>query len=131
MAVALAPHGISVTTVAPGFVDTERQQAKLSSADGDAARAQSSFGRVGTVEEIAAAIDYLTSPDAQWTAGVILYQTARPTFAPDPRPSRCFAQLLHRRAGDTGPGGVVPTRIITARTCSSASRNRARRPTTR
>lgn len=72
MALALAPHGISVTTVAPGFVGTERQEAKLRSADGDAVRAQSPFGRVGTPEEVAAAILYLTSREAQWASGAIL-----------------------------------------------------------
>jgi len=72
MAVALAPHGISVATVAPGFIGTERQEAKLAGDDGDALRAQSPFGRVGTAEEVAAAIVYLTSPDAQWASGAVL-----------------------------------------------------------
>ena len=72
MAVALAPHGISVVSVAPGFVSTERQREKLSGASGEAVRAQSPFGRVGTPEEVAAAVLYLTSPDAQWASGAIL-----------------------------------------------------------
>jgi NAD(P)-dependent dehydrogenase (short-subunit alcohol dehydrogenase family) len=72
MAVALAPYGISVATVAPGFVGTERQQDTLGGSRGDAVRAQSPFGRVGTPEEVAAAIVYLTSPEAQWTSGAIL-----------------------------------------------------------
>lgn len=72
MAVALAPHGISVVSVAPGFVSTERQQEKLSGDSGDAVRAQSPFGRVGTPEEVAAAVLYLTSPEAQWASGAIL-----------------------------------------------------------
>lgn len=72
LAVALAPHEISVATVAPGFVGTERQEAKLEGAGGDAVRAQSPFGRVGTPEEVAAAIVYLTSPGAQWASGAIL-----------------------------------------------------------
>jgi 3-oxoacyl-[acyl-carrier protein] reductase len=72
IALSLAPHGIAVSTVAPGFVATERQEAKLSGAIGDAIRAQSPFGRVGTPEEIAAAILYLASPDAVWASGTIL-----------------------------------------------------------
>lgn len=72
MAVALAPHGIAVATVAPGFIGTERQQAKLESTEGDAVRAQSPFGRVGTAEEVAAAIVYLASADAQWASGAVL-----------------------------------------------------------
>lgn len=72
MAVALAPHGIAVASVAPGFVATERQQGRLEGADGAALRAQSPFGRVGTAEEVAEAICYLTAPGAQWASGTIL-----------------------------------------------------------
>lgn len=70
--VALAPHGISVTSVAPGFVATPRQLSKLDGAEGDALRAQSPFGRVGTPEEIAAAVFWLASPEAAWSSGTIL-----------------------------------------------------------
>lgn len=72
MAVALAPHRVSVATVAPGFISTERQESKLDGEHGDALRAQSPFGRVGTAEEIAAAVVYLTSADAQWASGAVL-----------------------------------------------------------
>jgi NAD(P)-dependent dehydrogenase (short-subunit alcohol dehydrogenase family) len=72
LAVALAPHGISVTSVAPGFVATERQADKLTGNSGDALRAQSPFGRVGTPEEIAAAVFWLASPEAAWSSGAIL-----------------------------------------------------------
>ncbi|HUG50659.1 MAG TPA: SDR family oxidoreductase [Terrimesophilobacter sp.] len=72
LAVALAPHSISVTSVAPGFVATARQRAKLDGAEGDALRAQSPFGRVGTPEEIASAVFWLASPEAAWSSGAIL-----------------------------------------------------------
>ncbi|GAA2486246.1 hypothetical protein Ahu01nite_013890 [Winogradskya humida] len=72
MAVALAPHGISVTSVAPGFVATERQAAKLAGDGGDAVRGQSPFGRVGTPEEVAAAIVHLADPASAWASGAIL-----------------------------------------------------------
>ncbi|MFD9700151.1 SDR family NAD(P)-dependent oxidoreductase [Lentzea sp. NPDC059081] len=71
-AVALAPHRISVTSVAPGFIATERQAAKLAGAEGDAVRDQSPFGRVGTPEEIAAAVVHLASPEAAWSSGAVL-----------------------------------------------------------
>ena len=64
--------GIAVASVAPGFVATERQQDRLDGADGEALRAQSPFGRVGTAEEVAEAICYLTSPGAQWASGTVL-----------------------------------------------------------
>lgn len=72
MAVALAPYGISVTSVAPGFVATERQQPKLDGPAGEALRAESPFGRVGTAAEVAAAVRYLASPDAVWASGTVL-----------------------------------------------------------
>jgi NAD(P)-dependent dehydrogenase (short-subunit alcohol dehydrogenase family) len=72
IALSLAPHDIAVSTVAPGFVATERQTAKLAGAAGDAIRSQSPFGRVGTPEEVAAAVLYLASPDATWASGTIL-----------------------------------------------------------
>lgn len=72
LAVALAPHGISVTSVAPGFVATPRQVAKLEGSEGDSLRAQSPFGRVGNPEEIAAAVYWLASPEAAWSSGTIL-----------------------------------------------------------
>lgn len=72
MAVELAPHGISVTSVAPGFVDTERQQDKLAGPERDALLGQSPFGRVGTPEEVAAAVLHLSSPEAMWSSGAVL-----------------------------------------------------------
>lgn len=72
LAVALAPHDISVTSVAPGFVATPRQLSKLDGIEGDDLRAQSPFGRVGTADEIAAAVVWLASPEAAWSSGTIL-----------------------------------------------------------
>ncbi|SEB35749.1 SDR family NAD(P)-dependent oxidoreductase [Microbacterium hydrocarbonoxydans] len=72
MALTLAPHGISVTSVAPGMVATERQTAKLKGETGDSIRGQSPFGRVGTPEEVADAVAYLTSPTAAWASGTVL-----------------------------------------------------------
>ncbi|MFJ2609334.1 SDR family NAD(P)-dependent oxidoreductase [Streptomyces sp. NPDC087425] len=72
MAVSLAPHGIAVSSVAPGFIATERQADKLAGPDGEALRDQSPFGRVGTPEEVAAAVLYLASADAAWASGTVL-----------------------------------------------------------
>ncbi|PVE68175.1 SDR family NAD(P)-dependent oxidoreductase [Microbacterium testaceum] len=72
LAIALAPHGIAVTSVAPGFVGTDRQQQKLSGTEGDGIRDQSPFGRVATPEEVADAVVYLSSPRSQWASGAIL-----------------------------------------------------------
>ncbi|WP_285612037.1 SDR family NAD(P)-dependent oxidoreductase [Actinokineospora globicatena] len=72
LAVALAPHGIAVTSVAPGFVNTERVSERLAGAAGEAIRAQSPFDRVATPEEIAGAVVYLASEEALWASGTIL-----------------------------------------------------------
>ena len=72
MARALAPYGISVAMVAPGYVETEMAADDLNSARGDQIRAQSPFNRVATPEEIAAAVVYLASDQAQWASGAIL-----------------------------------------------------------
>jgi 3-oxoacyl-[acyl-carrier protein] reductase len=72
LAVALAPHGIRVATVAPGFVETDMANAHLKSPRGAEIRAQSPFGRVARPEEIAAAVLYLASPEAGWASGAIL-----------------------------------------------------------
>ena len=72
MAVALAPHGIAVTSVAPGFVATDRQRERLAGPAGAAVLAQSPFGRVGTPAEVAAAVLHLSSPAAVWSSGAVL-----------------------------------------------------------
>jgi 3-oxoacyl-[acyl-carrier protein] reductase len=72
LAVALAPHGITVASVAPGFVATDMTTELLATPAGDVIRAQSPFGRVATVEEIAAAVVYLASPEAEWVSGAVL-----------------------------------------------------------
>jgi 3-oxoacyl-[acyl-carrier protein] reductase len=68
----LAPHGIAVTTVAPGFVATDMAADSLAGPAGDAIRGQSPFGRVATAGEIAAAVLYLASGPAEWASGSIL-----------------------------------------------------------
>lgn len=72
LAPALAPHGIAVAAVAPGFVDTDMAADRLAGPEGDEIRAQSPFGRVARAEEIAAAVLYLASPAAEWASGTII-----------------------------------------------------------
>ena len=72
LAVALAPHGITVASVAPGYVQTDMTAEELATPDGDAIRAQSPFNRVATSEEVAAAVVYLASPEAAWSSGAVL-----------------------------------------------------------
>ena len=72
LALALAPHNITVAAVAPGFVETDMAATHLAGESGAAIRAQSPFGRVARPEEIAAAVIYLASPEAAWATGAIL-----------------------------------------------------------
>jgi 3-oxoacyl-[acyl-carrier protein] reductase len=72
MARALAPHGIAVASVAPGYVSTDMTTVELASPRGDVIRGQSPFNRVAEPSEIAAAVLYLASPEAEWASGAVL-----------------------------------------------------------
>jgi NAD(P)-dependent dehydrogenase (short-subunit alcohol dehydrogenase family) len=73
LAVALAPYGIAVTAVAPGFTGTEMAARLLDDDErGPAIRAQSPFDRVAEPHEIAAAVAWLTSAEAEWASGAVL-----------------------------------------------------------
>lgn len=72
LAIALAPYRISVSAVAPGFVATDMTTEHLKPPGGDEIRAQSPFGRVAEPDEIAAAVLYLASTQAEWASGAIL-----------------------------------------------------------
>jgi 3-oxoacyl-[acyl-carrier protein] reductase len=72
LAVALAPHGITVASVAPGYVATDMTAGELATPAGDVIRAQSPFNRVAGPQEVADAVVYLASPGAEWASGAIL-----------------------------------------------------------
>lgn len=55
----LAPGGVIVNAVSPGFIDTA-MNAELSAADIDAFLESVSVGRVGSPEEVAEAVEFLT-----------------------------------------------------------------------
>jgi 3-oxoacyl-[acyl-carrier protein] reductase len=72
LAKALAPHGVFVHTVAPGFVETEMAAPRLSGPDGDAIRAQSPLGRVAKPEEVARAVLFLAAEGTEFLTGCIV-----------------------------------------------------------
>jgi 3-oxoacyl-[acyl-carrier protein] reductase len=72
LARALAPYGIAVSAVAPGFVATDMTNEHLKPPRGDEIRAQSPFGRVAEPQEIAAAVFYLASDRAEWASGTVI-----------------------------------------------------------
>lgn len=72
LARALAPHGIAVSSVAPGYVATDMAAHVLDGPDGERIRGESPFGRVARPDEVAAAVLYLASPAAEWASGTVL-----------------------------------------------------------
>jgi len=68
LALAVAPFGITVNAVCPGFVATEINQEALA-VRGDEIRAQIPLGRVATADEIAAVIAFLCSEEAGYITG--------------------------------------------------------------
>ena len=72
LARALGPRQISVTAVAPGFVETDMAASELAGESGRLRRAESPLGRVARPEEVAAAIHYLASPEAELASGTVL-----------------------------------------------------------
>ncbi len=72
MAKALAPHGVRVCSVAPGWVETDMAKPFLDGPGGDEVRNQSPLGRAATPEEIAAAIAFLAAEGHDALTGCIL-----------------------------------------------------------
>jgi 3-oxoacyl-[acyl-carrier protein] reductase len=72
LALALAPDGIFIYTIAPGFVATDRVAPKLSGPLGDDIRNQSPLGRVAKPEEIAATTVWLAGEAPEFMTGCII-----------------------------------------------------------
>jgi len=72
MALALGRHGIYVTTVAPGFVETDMAAPFLEGPGGEAIRAQSPLNRAATAEEVAKVVVFLATPGAESTTGAVV-----------------------------------------------------------
>jgi NAD(P)-dependent dehydrogenase (short-subunit alcohol dehydrogenase family) len=68
----LAPYNVSVTVVAPGWVETDMAAETLSGPAGDEVRSQSPLGRVARPEEVASTILFLASESAQFLTGAIV-----------------------------------------------------------
>jgi len=68
----LAPYGIAVGVVAPGFVQTDMAREALTGQSGIEIRAQSPFNRVARPEEVAYAVLFLASEGAEFMTGAII-----------------------------------------------------------
>ena len=72
LARSLGPRGIAVTTVAPGFTETDMAAEALAGAERERREAESPLGRIATPEEVVAAIVFLASPEAELASGTVL-----------------------------------------------------------
>ncbi len=72
LAKALAPHGISVFAIAPGWVQTPLAAPFLESTAGDSIRTQSPLNRVGKPEEVAHLVSFLAGGGTEYLTGAII-----------------------------------------------------------
>jgi 3-oxoacyl-[acyl-carrier protein] reductase len=68
----IGSRNITVNCVAPGFIDTDMTRG-LPEAQKQALLAQIPLGRLGSVEDVAAAVVYLASPAAAYVTGTTLH----------------------------------------------------------
>ncbi len=68
----VASRGITANLVAPGFIDTDMTRA-LSDEQRDALQKDIPLGRLGSVDDVAAAVSYLCGPDAAYMTGQTLH----------------------------------------------------------
>ena len=72
MAVELAPLGILVNAVAPGWVLTPLSEPFVATLDAEALGRISPLRRVGQAAEVASAVSFLCGPDASYVTGITL-----------------------------------------------------------
>ena len=72
LAAELGSRNITVNCVAPGFIDTDMTRA-LAEAQKKALLEHIPLGRLGTPQDVAAAVAYLASPQAGYVTGAVLH----------------------------------------------------------
>lgn len=72
LAQAFGHRGVAVTGVAPGFTETDMTRELLAGETGEAIRSQSPMQRVARPEEVASAVTWLASAEAEFASGTIM-----------------------------------------------------------
>jgi NAD(P)-dependent dehydrogenase (short-subunit alcohol dehydrogenase family) len=72
LARALGPEGIAVTAIAPGWTETDMAAVNLAGDGYERRRMESPLERIAAPSEVAAAIIYLASPEAEFATGTVL-----------------------------------------------------------
>ena len=72
LALALAPHNITVGVIAPGFVETDMAKEYLAGEEGAKIKKQSPLNRVATAEEVARAVAVFASGGMEFMTGGII-----------------------------------------------------------
>ncbi|MCW5283541.1 SDR family NAD(P)-dependent oxidoreductase [Verminephrobacter eiseniae] len=68
-----APLGMTANVIAPGLIDTEMLRSTVTGSGALAVAAQSiPLGRIGTVQDVVAAVSYLLSPAAAYITGSVI-----------------------------------------------------------
>ena len=68
----IGSRGVTVNTVAPGFIDTDMTR-ELAAEQREALASQIPLGRLGSAEEVAAAVVFLASPAAAYITGETIH----------------------------------------------------------
>jgi 3-oxoacyl-[acyl-carrier protein] reductase len=68
----VAPRGVTINVVAPGFVATPMTD-KLNEAQKTALMSRIPLGRMGAAKDVAAAVSFLASDEAAWITGTTLH----------------------------------------------------------
>ncbi|MBI5305673.1 MAG: glucose 1-dehydrogenase [Chloroflexi bacterium] len=72
LALELAPHHINVNMINPGWIDTPGERAFASESEIQAGGKRIPWGRLGTADDVAKAVAYLASEDADYVTGATL-----------------------------------------------------------
>ena len=72
LALELAPHGIHVNAVSPGYIAANSEVNRLSSGYVDAIEAARPWPRPGTPDDVAAVTAFLCSPASDWMTGSVV-----------------------------------------------------------